>query len=291
MFKESQSIDFGRKAPEQGGAQYKSGPIFRLRDFENKVQTQDEKEIVAKEIDRIIKRASKETSLSKDVFEQMKHYDKTTNDRNFFLGNRPGGSIMQMLYGLKPSEINSLECRKYIEEKINNKTIYIFGGGDSFKDLLNSKIVSPKEVINFDPYISQETIGKNNQGIYRSYNESASDLVISSNIKDGKLNKPDQILCDISTPYYLDSGEDIRKLFVNILYALNDGGEARIYPIALQNEETENGNFESRKKAFMQVINGLAQDPNFDLKIMETTEDGYTLIIQKLNKTSVIEKR
>ncbi len=284
MFKESQSIDTGRQAPETGGAsQY--NPVFKFEEFENKRLSQKDKELIYTEIDSAVQMTGKATADGREIFEQVDYYNKTTHDRNFFTNNRNGGSVAEMLFNLPEYLINSKECKKYLAEKLNNKVIYLFGGGDSIHDLLTSKEFEPELFINFDKYLKDEDKNKSVNSKYHSYPVSASDPSIRNGAINGTLPKADEIWATYSVPFYLDSSNDIKGFFSNIMLSLNEGGTARIHPLTFQYKETKTDNFLSRKKAFMDIMKELMKDSNYNVKIIKTTKEGHTLIIQKLKTT------
>lgn len=256
----------------------------KLEDNTKKLTIAEHRETLHK-IQMVLKKVDKQILPHKNIYEKMDDFEETTHDREFFYANEKGDSYLQMLFGLPSHIINSKRGRDYIKEKINNKTIMLLGGGDSIKDLLTArKIFHPKEVINIDPYLKSETLEKNKNHIYHSVNESASDPNIINEIVSGELPKADEIWATVSVPFYLNSSEEIKTLFMNISVALKEGGTARIYPVALQANITGEDTYEIRKKAFLEEIDILMLKSDMNIKLMENTDDGHTLIIQKLKK-------
>lgn len=270
-----------------GGPKHNLGPVSEYMEFENKKQTIEDKKLVVKEIGQILKKVSKEIPETKKLYEQIEYYNNTTHDRNFFTQNRNGGSVAEMLFNMPTFAAKSEEGKKFFFDKLNDKTIHMYGGGDSMKDLISSVKIDPMYYINFDKYLKMEPVGKSLYNRYQSYPISASDIGISQNIKKDKLPKADEIWATCSVPFYLDTREEIKNLFTNIYDSLNEGGTARIYPIAIQAKETGENNFDTRKEALMEALNELAERSNINIKILKTTTDGYELIIQKIKDPNV----
>lgn len=255
-----------------------------FRKFEDNTKRQSTKEDVInfKKIEGKVLMVEKQISPKKNIYEKMDDYEETTHDREFFYTNQNGSSYLQMLFGLPEHIINTKEGRELIAEKINNKTIILLGGSDSIKDLLTSEFFHPKEVINIDPYMKSETVSKNVHKNYHSVTESAADVHIIDEIISGELPKADEIWATVSVPFYLTESEDIKNLFTNISVMLDNGGTARIYPIALQYNATDKDSYESRKRAFLKAIDILMMKKDLNIKLIENINDAFTLVIQKV---------
>lgn len=205
--------------------------------------------------------------------DKVEYYTNTNQAREFFSHGkkRDAYSYSSMMFALPKAFLETKEGQDYIHQMIDNKTIFLFGGGDSIKDLLTSDQYHPKKVINFDPYLQSETITKNEKGLYESLPISASDEQISKLVAEQKIPKADEVWATYSVPFYLDSANDIKKLIENMLSVLNEGGNARISPIAVQHEEKNGDTFESRKKALLEAIQDLNNKSDFNVTIFNDT--------------------
>ncbi|MCF7833733.1 MAG: hypothetical protein K9L98_00430 [Candidatus Pacebacteria bacterium] len=222
-------------------------------------------------------------SSSRDSAEKdgVEYYSKTNQTREFFADGRKSDSYsyVSMMFGLLNNFSTTDLGKKYIHEKIDNKTIFLFGGGDSVRDLLNSEEFKPNKILNFDPFLEKEDLNKNQNGIYESYPISASNENIKIMVEKEVIPQADEVWATYSVPFYLDSAEDIKKLIKNMASIIREGGNARISPIAVQNKDKEGDTFETRKKALMEAIQDLLNDPKFNVVVF-----GDTIKIHKIKK-------
>lgn len=166
--------------------------------------------------------------------EKQDFFRKIPQERKFFKQFDDKFPYIFMMFGLSDSFMKGDELENYIHSLVDNKIIFLFGGGDSIKDLLDSENYKPKKIINFDPYLKQESIGKRRNIDYESRMISASDTRIKDLVAAGELPKADEIWATYSVPYYLNASEDIASLFQNIASLLNEGGSARIFPLSFK---------------------------------------------------------
>lgn len=265
----------------------------RLNKFKNKLfETQHKDDIKfsneknIKTLDMFLDKmgsSSKGSALQND--NKLEYYNNTNQSRNFFDRNREVSSSYDnypysyMVFALPESFIKTKEGKEYLHNEIDNKTIFLFGGGDSIRDLLKSEEFKPKKVINFDPFIKEESIDKNPNGIYESQMISASDKKIREMVDKNEIPKADEVWATYSVPFYLDSSEDIKELISNMSSVLNEGGNARISPISVQGKEQNGENFETRKQAFVDSIKSLLDNPDYNVTIFNDT-----LKIHKIKK-------
>lgn len=228
--------------------------------------------------------ASKETAGQSD--DKLEYYNNTNQLRNFFDRNREEAgntkdnhSYALMMFGLPENFIKTQEGKEYLHNELDNKTIFLFGGGDSIKDLLKSEEFKPKRVINFDPFVKEESIDKNPEGIYESQMISASDKKIREMTENNEIPKADEVWATYSVPFYLDSSEDIKELIKNMTSVLSEGGNARISPIAVQSTEKDGENFETRKQVLIDSIKSLLDSPDYNITVFNDT-----LKIHKIKK-------
>lgn len=214
--------------------------------------------------------------------EKMEYYSNTNQTRDFFSFERKNDaySYSSMMFGLPESFTNTEEGREYIHHKIDNKNIFLFGGGDSIKDLLKSDNFKPKKVINFDPFIKQESVDKNPNGIYQSQMISASDKRVREMVDRNEVPKADEVWATYSVPFYLDSSEETKELITNMSSVLSEGGNARISPIAIQPTSKEGESFETRRLTLINSIKNLLDSPDYNVSIFNDT-----IKIHKIKKT------
>ncbi len=206
--------------------------------------------------------------------EKRRHFANTNQTRKFFeKGPKRGDDLSYSLtmFGIPGSVLETPEGKKYMHGQIDDKNIFLFGGGDSIRDLLVSEEYHPNKVINFDPYIRLETVGKNKNGVYTSEMISATSPEIQNKVASGELPKADEIWATYSVPFYLDGSQDISNLIDNMTSVLADGGNARISPIMIQGQETEAGSFETRKTALLEAIKAVMAKGNFNVTVFNNT--------------------
>lgn len=251
-----------------------------LKSSDDLRQSKEKDNKVLETLERKINNSSRE-SASGDNLEKIEYYANTNQTRDFFESGRKRDSFAysEMMFGLPPVFLKTPEGKDYSHQLLDNKSIFLFGGGDSIRDLLTSDEYRPKSVINFDPYLKSESVEKNKNKIYRSEAISAADPAISEKVKTAEIPKADEIWATYSVPFYLDTPDEIKSLIKNITHSLDEGGNARISPISLQNSETENVNFEMRKKALQESLKEITDSGDFNL-----TTFGDTIKIHKIKK-------
>lgn len=131
--------------------------------------------------------------------------------------------------------------------------------------------INPKQVVNIDPFISEENIERNKKGFYRSITERADSKNLMEEVNSKKIELADEIWASYSVPYYNESQEEIDNLISNIKGLLKEGGNCRITPISTQNEQAKQA-----------IMNNLKQV--IDSKEYNIHADKNTLIIHKLKK-------
>lgn len=222
-----------------------------------------------------------EVPEDKNEFEKQDIFKRTNQERKFFSETKSigGYAYSYMMFGLPDYFARRTEMKNYIHSILDDKTIFLFGGGDSVKDLLSSEEYKPKRIINFDPYLKDESVGKRTNINYESRAISASDRKIEDLVAAGELPKADEIWATYSVPPYLNKSKDIAWLIQNIASVLNEGGVARIFPIAVQKVESGSETYEIRKNTLIQLIKLLMESDQFNVSLF-----GKTLKIHKLKK-------
>lgn len=238
-------------------------------------------------ISQKIKKATMDAAIG-TVDERRNYYGKTNQGRSFFTdGEKDSHAYARTLFGL-PEPVTKTEAGKeYLHGILDNKIVYLLGGGDSINDLLQSNEYMPKNVINFDPYVASETIGKNKSRRYQSLPISAADSRITEMVGRGEIPKADEIWASYSVPFYSTSPEEIKALMSNIIESLADGGNARISPIAVQGEgflKSNESTFDEMRQAFQMALTDLMARSDINVTIF-----GDSLKIHKI-KVEVDER-
>jgi len=259
----------------------------KIKDALFSLESNNDKKFSKEKNDGIFNKLSTESwgssreSADGDNNKKAEYYSNTNQERDFFSYGRKHDafSYSSMMFGLPEDFIKTEEGKEYLHNKLDNKTIFLFGGGDSIKDLLKSEEFKPKKVINFDPFIKEETFDKNPNGIYESQMISASDKKIRELAEKNEIPKADEVWATYSVPFYLDSSKDIKELISNMSQVLSEGGNARISPIAVQSKEKDGENFETRKHALIDSVKSLLDNPDYNVTIFNDT-----LKIHKIKK-------
>ncbi|MCF7820777.1 MAG: hypothetical protein K9M44_04925 [Candidatus Pacebacteria bacterium] len=166
---------------------------------------------------------------------------------------------------------NLEEAKNYLKKKLDNKSIYLLGGGKSANDLLKSNDIHPKQVLNIDPFISEEDIDRNNKGVYRSISQRADSDSLIEEINSNKLELADEIWASFSVPFYNQSKEEIDNLFNNIKNLLKESGNCRITPLSTQNKEAS--------EAVLNNLKDITSSKDYNIHLQ-----GETLVIHKLSQ-------
>lgn len=216
-------------------------------------------------------------------------FDKTNRARTFFHHpelNKGRGINSDKTANYSASmfmvpRIKIKEQLEYLKEYINDKNIYLLGGGYSCLDLLNLNNLKPSKIINIDPFVNEEKLNqltKNSKTEYKLLKEDAAGDNLLEEIKKNNLPKADEIWASFSVPMYLDNPIQIKKLFDNIAILLNKGGKCRIYPIGLEDNNEENRN------ALIESIKSLTTMKKFNIYINDVDTQRSQLIIEKLEE-------
>lgn len=218
-----------------------------------------------------------------------KGFDKTNRARTFFHHpelNKGRGINSDKAANYSASmfmvpRIRIKEQLEYLKEYINDKNIYLLGGGYSCLDLLNLNNLKPSKIINIDPFVNEEKLNqltKNSKTEYKLLKEDAAGDNLLEKIKRNNLPRADEIWASFSVPMYLDNPVQIKKLFDNISLLLNRGGKCRIYPISIEDNSEENRN------ALIESIKNLTITKKFNIYISDVDSQRPQLIIEKLEE-------
>lgn len=203
-----------------------------------------------------------------------------TNQNRDFFGIAKGFDNVPYTQSLFGVGLNTPGAREYLGDRIKDRTIYLLGGGDSAKDLIMSGDITPKQVVNLDPFIGAETVSKAKNKNYLSLPLYAQDtFAIEEQIKQQNIGLADEMWASYSVPYYLSIPEEISGLFQTIKQFLAENGTARIAPISIQAGDAEL--YAKTKKEFIKQIKDLTASPEFNVYLTESTTGG-TLFIERI---------
>jgi hypothetical protein len=202
--------------------------------------------------------------------DRVGYFSETNQGRSFFPSHykKDGIYYSGSLFNVHS---NSPEAREYLKKKLDGKVVYLLGGGKSANDLLQDTQINPKQIVNIDPFISEEDIERNKKGLYKSISERADSKNLMEEIDSKKIELADEIWASYSVPFYNESAEEIDNLFSNIKGLLKEGGNCRITPISTQNEQA--------KQAMLYNLKQVVDSKEYNIHA-----DKNTLIIHKLEK-------
>lgn len=220
--------------------------------------------------------SSSSRNMNWDLNENSEHEDRvdffseTNQGRPFFPSHykKDGIYYSGSLFNVHS---NSPEAREYLKNKLDGKVIYLLGGGRSANDLLQDTQINPRQIVNIDPFISEEDIERNKKGLYESISERADSKNLMEEIDSKKIELADEIWASYSVPFYNESAGEIDNLFSNIKRLLKEGGNCRITPISTQNEQA--------KQAMLYNLKQVVDSKEYNIHA-----DKDTLIIHKLEK-------
>jgi hypothetical protein len=219
------------------------------------------------------------TNKAKFENNEQTPFAHTNQNRDFFGAARGFDNIpyAQSLFGVG---LNTPGAREYLGDRIKDKIIYLLGGGDSAKDLIMSEDITPKQVVNLDPFIGAETISKVKNENYLSLPVLVQDTsAIEKETKQRNIGSADEMWASYSVPYYLATPEEIRGLFQTIKQFLAENGTARIAPISIQAGDAEL--YTKTKEEFIKQVKDLTASPEFNVYVTESTTGG-TLFIERI---------
>ncbi len=255
-----------------------------LQHNENKKFSSEKQEAVLSMVSEYVDSKYRGESLGSDqdasqFFANMAKNKSHQLTRKFFPedeSGKVGEGYTEMIFGFPKIFTEIPEVKAYLEKFLNNKTIFLFGGGNSIQDIMASTTISPKEIINFDPFSQQDPVNDNSLGIYSRVDLSAADPKIIQLVNNGEVPKADELWATFSVPYYLVEPKEISENINITKVCLSENGNARIYPLQLQRsdlpQDSSRSNcspFQARKDILMEALSELAHDPNFNISFFE----------------------
>jgi hypothetical protein len=166
---------------------------------------------------------------------------------------------------------------EYVHTRIDDKNIALLGGGNSVDDLLSDETIHPKVVVNIDPYITSERSDKGKNYPYVSLPIRAEDSRgVLSVMQERHIDGFDEVWASYSVPYYLGTPDQIKSFFVTIKLILKEGGIARITPLKISDNGSNDGYNE-----FINQIESLFDSSEYNL-YFSGRGTGGTLFIKRL---------
>jgi len=214
-------------------------------------------------------------------------FDKTQRNRKFFeIQPGKGDAKRETYWNTLFFPYNTKATRAFAKEFFDDKIIVLLGGGRSrIKEELKENKISPREVVNIDPFVENP--------------ESEADTVISISASDEHLidkmreygiEKADEIWAEFSVPAYIDSPKEIQQLIQNIDQLLAEDGSARIWPIKVKESGDESDSL-ARKTAFIESLKNLNIKTNKYEFILYEAAGRHGLIIHKLKNFEFDKKK
>lgn len=227
------------------------------------------------------------------VNEQKTNFDDTGRERPFYKdGTSPATKLFDKrahycvsMLGIPQIRID--EQKQYIQNIVNDKNIYLLGGGYSCQDLLDSEDFRPKSITNIDPFVDEnkiDEIRKRSKVKYNCLKTDASTDNFLEDLKNNNIDSPDEIWASFSVPMYLDNIEQIESLFSNICKSLKEGGKCRIYPMQIS-KKTFNDDPDLNSK-IKNIFRDMIDTEKFNIFVSSGVNGYKTLIIEKI-KTNI----
>lgn len=272
-----------QNSPEYG--EFMKSIIAEVREHDKLPKQKFSEEKQAEALENIRKNISRAGNKPLPGNNESLDFAHTNQSRDFF-GDRKSGKIDNKPYSatLFNIGIDTPETREYFAEKLEDKTIFLLGGGDSIKDLINSKEHSPKNVVNFDPYITSESVEKFEEGVYKSIPIPVQDSEqIKVELEKEKIPQADEIWASYSVPYYLSTPKEVEGMFDTVRNSLAENGTARIAPLSIQRENE--ALYKTASAEIMNQAQEIARSPDFNI-----FATGETMFIERLSAEMIEEQ-
>ncbi len=158
---------------------------------------------------------------------------------------------------------NTEATRGLARELLTDKTIVVLGGGHAhLKEEMLKNGITPKEVLNVDPFVSTPESGSDSVIPLSATNER-----LPETLRERGIERADEIWAEYSVPAYLKDPSEITALFQNIGTLLAENGSARIWPLAVSTgSEAE---IQSRKTALVESLTKLSASGKYEIAKFE----------------------
>jgi len=200
-------------------------------------------------------------------------FEKTQRRRKFFeIQPGQGAAKRETYWNTLFFPYNTESTRVFAKEILDGKIILLLGGGRArLKEELKKNNISPHEILNIDPFISETEPEADPVVPISAANQNLPDVLRERDIKS-----VDEIWAEYSVPAYLENPNEIRNLFQNIDALLAEGGYARIWPTEVKNGN--NGEVNARKTALLESLNSLITGGKYEITAFRAAgRPGFTL--------------
>jgi hypothetical protein len=209
-------------------------------------------------------------------FADSDSFDKTQRGRKFFEiqpGEKKGGAKRETYWNTLFFPYNTKATREFAKKILNDKTIVLLGGGRSqLKKELNENNITPREVVNVDPFVENVK-----EGADKVVPLSASENGFVDKVKKEGITGVDEIWAEYSVPAYLEDPKEIQQLIQNIDALLVEGGTARIWPIEVCGRGEDKDRV-LRKDALLDSIKKINATGKYEIVLQESVgRNGLTL--------------
>ena len=150
------------------------------------------------------------------------------------------------------------------------------------KDRKDLPEIKPSVVVNVDPFIKHEPVGKSDIVPYVSIPESAADPeAVSQGLREFGIREHgfDEIWASYSVPYYLETPEEVAGMFEVITQNLAEGGIARIFPLSVS-DNSETGESYDELVHQIEILNN---SQNYNVYVVQNPV-GSALFIRNLKQ-------
>lgn len=180
---------------------------------------------------------------------------------------------------------NTESTRAFAKELLDDKIILLLGGGRArLKEEMIQNGISPREVLNIDPFVDEAEHGADSVVSASAADERLPDILHKRDIEGA-----DEIWAEYSVPAYLENPDEIRQLFRNIDALLAEDGFARIWPTEVKHGDNAEVNI--RKTALLESLNELATSGKYEIVASKGSgRPGFTLHKVSQKKSTGSEK-
>lgn len=237
----------------------------------------------------VVKKAVAVASKYAAELSWIQNFEGTTRDRGLFIKNSKDSLVQPLAMSL--FHIDPEEKFGELEEKIDGKNILLIGGGRSMEDLTSTRRLSPKTILNVDPYLNEDAPNRKLCPQYKHVKLDATVHDMPQQVRELGYDKFEEIWCIYSIPQYCKSESEAVESLLNLEELLAVGGTIRINPLvffALNSviEVDRKKYFQEVSAGFLKGLNQLAAKKDIEMSMFRDRAypeaPFYTLLIHKL---------
>jgi len=152
-------------------------------------------------------------------------FERTARRRKLFeVEGSKGSGKRESYWNTLYFPYDTKDTRAAAKDIFDGKTVVLLGGGHSrLREEMEQNDISPREVVNVDPFVSDPEPGADTV-----VPVSASDTGFIEALRQRGIVEADEILAEYSVPAYLETADEIAQMLRNIDSLLAEGGFARI---------------------------------------------------------------